>query len=114
MKLNKKAKVFSLFVVLLGIVALTQVYTQFTVKQQQFSTTVGDEAVDLLGVYQKGERALFFIDQAARYAVLQYNREIINENNDWKDAVNKNLDKYFELYAEVSIPKDNYDLSLKD
>jgi hypothetical protein len=71
-RLNKKAIMFSLLLILLiGFPALYTIYGSFKGKQKLFEGATGDSQVMLLNVYGEGEKQLLFLDYAAKYALYQ-------------------------------------------
>ena len=105
--------------------------------------TIGSKQYKVLEAYQKGESALLYVDQAAKYASFQtlydlgqkggyYNRSQCGEylgysiwvdENDcypvhfkysFKKLLQYNLDQRLKAYSEVFFPKNNYEFSLSD
>jgi len=135
--MNKKAifipgvAIATLF--LIGI-ALTAFY--FSEKKDD-ALIVGEIPLNIISTYEKGEKALFYLDVSSRYAASKAYSDIYTNNECgeyqeyslWKygskecfpefsllynKSFNSLLNEYFISYSEVIFPLDNYELSMKD
>jgi len=72
--MTKKASLFSWALVFVGLIILTSAMVIMIEKKNRFVDdeglfTIGSKQYKLLGMYQKGENALLFVDLAAKYSV---------------------------------------------
>ena len=69
---HKKALVFVLFVVIIAIVSLISItYLLIAKKPGSYEQWIGIKQFEILKTYQKAEKALFYIDQSAKYSAQQ-------------------------------------------
>jgi len=76
MKKNKKAIFYPItiliFTIFILIVALTSVINRTNVKDEGGNKIkLGEQQIELIKTYQKGETALFYVDQSAKYSVYE-------------------------------------------
>jgi hypothetical protein len=132
--MNKRAKIL-----LIGIVILFVSYVMFRLyvttqsKINKFESIIGQKQLQLIKTYQKGEKALYFIDEAAQLAFNAALYESFNEGfggcgklgeyslynteekdcyPNMKDNLKKNFDKYFKEYFDLfpeEIPEIEYE-----
>ena len=126
MKLNKQKKGMVLILslaVLFVFVIMPMLFVRIESKKSQFPKTIGQTQLTLLGTYQKSEKALFYIDQAAKYSAQQALSDLDFTIEDLKDSDSKKvfeltfkqyLDEYLKAYPEIGIPLGNYDILVKD
>ena len=70
--LKKKAVVFEWAMVIIGLIALTTAFFALAKKQDPFKAEpIGKKQYEIILAYQEGEKALFYIDQSAKYSALQ-------------------------------------------
>lgn len=71
MKSNKKGSFFTLIIVVLLVVILTTAFFALRKKQDPSDRFIGERQYGLINTYQEGEKALFYIDQSAKYSAQQ-------------------------------------------
>lgn len=139
---GKKATIMLIFLVFIGI---TVTLTVFFINSQKTSTRVygfGQAQLQIVETYQKGEKALTFIDLTAKLAMQQSAFDLANSmktdcgsydgyplwysdgkecypttatiNSNYLARVNGVMNDYFEKYGGLTIPKDNYDYAISN
>jgi hypothetical protein len=69
MRFNRKGMVFVITTaVLIVLVVMPMLFIRMSAKKNQFERTLGQTQLDLIDIYQKSEKDLFYVDQAAKYA----------------------------------------------
>ena len=68
---NKKGSFFTLIIVVLLVVILTTAFFALRKKQDPSDKFIGERQYVLINTYQEGEKALFYIDQSAKYSSYQ-------------------------------------------
>jgi hypothetical protein len=69
-KNNKKGMIFNIMIVVLTTVVLTSAFTRLSVKTT-VEEEIGERPLKLIGTVQEGEKALIFLDFAAKMAIYQ-------------------------------------------
>ena len=146
MKSKKGTSFYILVVTLVLIFAMFFMIFKLLDKYDQVSKnkTIGTRQAELFHIYQKGERALLYVDQAARisseqavydfakqgglglnemncdrykgYAVWDFSKNCVPDKQNMQFYINDNLNAYFEKYPDkdVFIPPNNYNFDVKD
>lgn len=140
---NKKGMVLVIMLAILTVfVILPSLYIALINLEEQFPDKLGENQIKMLKSYQQGERALFFIDQAAKYTSQQSVQELARDGgldisrcgqylgyNLWtsevgdcypklseiKNDLGKTINDNLEIYLlsySIPIPLDNYEVSL--
>ena len=139
---SKKSQLFNISLVIITIVVLTTALIFLTKKNEPFEKEpLGKKQAELISVYQKAEKTLFYIDQSAKYAAYQALYDLAenggfkqkkcgkylnynlwnNENNNLEECFPDyktnlvsfiNLEPYLTIYPETKIPLNNYEFSL--
>ena len=65
---NKKGSFFTLIIVVLLVVILTTAFFTLRKKQNPSDKFIGERQYGLIITYQEGEKALFYLDQSAKYS----------------------------------------------
>ena len=71
MKSKKGAVLFSIILVVFMVVILLYAWGLLASKYKKFDKNIGERQYQLINIYQKGEKALFYIDQSAKYSLQQ-------------------------------------------
>lgn len=71
MKNKKGALLFAPMLLILMIVGLIYAYSEISAKYKPFKRGIGEKQFELINTYQKGEKAMFYIDQSAKYSAYQ-------------------------------------------
>jgi len=75
-KLNKKAVLFNISLVLITLLALTTAL--FTLGKLPWDKKIGQEQIKVLSVYKESENILFYIDQSAKFSAQQTAYDLAN------------------------------------
>ncbi len=128
---NKKAKIFLTFVSIFILVALLFFYGNYGTGTV-FKTGKGELQLETLKIYQQAEKAMLYIDLAAKYSaektINDLDKELPKDTTKkeiyalFSDKFNNYMDEYIEKYkdeelekdGEIIIPKNNYDLLFKE
>src|SRR3989338_8865201 len=69
---NKKAAIpFNTILVVMMAIILIYAWVELDKKYNAFNNIVGEKQYQLISIYNKGESALFYIDQSAKYSLQQ-------------------------------------------
>lgn len=137
---GKNGAVLLAFVVFFGFILALIVFFAATKTSNPEIMNYGLAQLQLMSTYQKGERALTFIDLTAKLAMQQSAFDLANDmktdcgshngyalwysdgkecypttaavNNYYLTNVSSIMDNYFEKYEDIKIPKDNYDFTV--
>lgn len=71
MKNKKGALLFAPMLLILMIVGLIYAYSEISARYKEFNKEIGEKQFELINTYQKGEKAMFYIDQSAKYSTYQ-------------------------------------------
>lgn len=71
MKSKKGAVLFSIILVVFMVVILLYAWGLLASKYKGFDKNIGERQYQLINIYQKAEKALFYIDQSAKYSAQQ-------------------------------------------
>jgi len=71
MKNKKGALLFAPIMVVLMVVGLIYAWATIMGEYKKFDKRIGEKQFDLINTYQDGEKALFYIDQSAKYSTHQ-------------------------------------------
>ena len=120
---NKKAMDFGILLFIVVLVSLIALGITMQTKRASFDKSIGETQINLLNIYQKSEKALFYIDQAAKYSAQQALSDLDFTIEELKGSDSKKvfelafrqyLDEYLKAYPEIDIPLGNYDILIKD
>ena len=130
---NKKATIFLTFVSIFILIAILFFYSNYGTKEEFVAKNPGKLQLEILKTYQQAEKAMLYIDLAAKYSANKTieNLECNEENCEmtkkeiydvFSTEFNKYMDEYIEKYkddeleksGEIIIPKNNYDLLFKE
>jgi hypothetical protein len=129
---NKKATIFMTFVSISILVALLFFYSNYSPDKMPVQKGLGEEQLEILKTYQQAEKAMLYIDLAAKHSadktIEELNKEITQDStkkdiydlfsNKFNEYMNEYIEKYndkeLEKQGEIIIPKDNYDLLFKE
>lgn len=125
--MNKTKKAQALFSVIMLFIFVSLLFTAIVRvgKVEERTETVGFSAIELKKVYEKAEKALFYIEQSGRYSVysivneIKENSSICNDSYEKKitDLLEDRLKEYIINYENESMnfPIDNnYEITLID
>jgi len=71
MKNKKGALLFAPLLLILMVVGLLYAYSEISARYKEFNKEIGEKQFELINIYQEGEKALFYIDQSAKYSSYQ-------------------------------------------
>jgi len=130
---NKKATIFLTFVSIFILIAILFFYSNYGTKEEFVAKNPGKLQLEILKTYQQAEKAMLYIDLAAKYSANKTieNLECNEENCEmtkkeiydvFSTEFNKYMDEYIEKYkddeleksGEIIIPKNNYGLLFKE
>jgi hypothetical protein len=128
---NKKATIFLTFVSIFILIALLLFYSSHGTGTV-FKTGKGELQLETLKTYQQAEKAMLYIDLAAKYSadktVEDLNKQLTQDSKKkevydlFSDNFNKYMDEYIDKYTdeeldkegEIIMPKNNYELLFKE
>ncbi len=139
---QKKASFFSIISAVFLVVVLVTAFVVLQGKKNKYAS-IGERQYGVIETYQSAEKALFYIDQSAKYSAEEtaYNialgfsspscgkhfgydiwidpdkKRCFPEKTDieqeFKQTFHRILDNYISNYIEAKIPSDNYEFNLK-
>src|SRR3989338_3633814 len=68
MKHKKGALLFAPMLLILMIVGLIYAYSEISARYKEFNKEIGEKQFELINTYGEGEKALFYMDQSAKYS----------------------------------------------
>ena len=68
MKNKKGALVFAPLLLILMVWVLIHAYSEISARYKEFNKEIGEKQFELINTYKEGEKALFYIDQSAKYS----------------------------------------------
>ncbi len=68
MKNKKGALLFAPMLLILMVWILLHAYSEISARYKEFNKEIGEKQFELINTYQEGEKALFYIDQSAKYS----------------------------------------------
>ncbi|MDD5086313.1 MAG: hypothetical protein PHV16_01030 [Candidatus Nanoarchaeia archaeon] len=130
---NKKATIFMTFVSIVILLAILFFYMSYSPEKILVQEGLGDEQLQIIKTYQQAEKAMLYIDLAAKHSATK-TVDYLKQMNLAEDATKKDvyglfsvkfneyMDEYLEKYkdeeiekeGEIIIPKNNYDLLFKE
>ena len=139
--MNKKSMYMGPLFAVVVVIAIMYLAFVLHTKTSSFEKKIGEKQTELLNTYQKGEKALFYVDRAGKYSINKAIDEIDkgkielgcgkykdyalwkNKDNDCypdlifkkiiQEKLNEYLGKYIDNYKEAKIPKNNYEIYIK-
>ena len=108
--MNKKAQEIFSILMLITFVSLVYLVMINTSKIDARTETIGETILELKNVYEKAEKALFYIEQAGFYSL----KSIDCNSSEIKNQLNQRLDEYLLNYPDKSFqfPRDNYEITM--
>jgi hypothetical protein len=71
MKNKKGALLFAPAMLILMVVGLLYAYSEISARYKEFNKEIGEKQFELINTFEEGEKALFYIDQSAKYSAYQ-------------------------------------------
>lgn len=111
--LNKKSSMFFLpILVIIAVIVLINLYIVLSIKNASFSSKpIGQRQFDLFRIYLRGESALFYIDQSAKYSLQQAVYELaqkggVSEYDIYNFFIEHKCGKFNDAYVWYRLSKD--------
>lgn len=112
-KMNSKkgAILFSILLVVFMVFILLHAWSLLTSKYRIFDRNIGQRQYDLINIYQKAEKALFYVDQSAKYSAYLTILDLADKGG-YYDKTNCGVFKGASIW--ISAEEDTNELKVKE